>query len=139
MNNSGAEVERRAVQITLGVLSAIPVASGLAGIIAGPRTLPGGDHEVSATVDGEYRFVNAFWLAVAPLIWSRLPRVEEDDPTLPLVATTVFVGGLGRLLAWRRSGRPHTLFLPAIALEILGMPALIAWHRRLIRRSAPHS
>lgn len=126
---------RRQLQITLGVLACIPAASGLAGMILGPSILPGGRSDVTATLDGEYRFINAFWLAVAPLIWSQLPRVEEDRPLLEVVAATVFAGGVGRVLAWRRSGAPHPVFMPAIALELIGMPVVTVWHRRVVRRA----
>jgi Domain of unknown function (DUF4345) len=118
----------------MGTLAFIPAASGLAGVLFGPSTLPGGESDITATLDGEYRFTNTFWLATAPLIWSQLPEVGSDSPTLPLVMATVFTGGLARVLAWRRSGRPHPVFLPAIALELVGMPALAAWRRRIKHR-----
>jgi hypothetical protein len=124
---------RRALQVTLGALSGIPLASGLAGVLAGPAPLPGPTSTVTPTLDGEYRFATAFWLATAPLIWSQLPRVEEDSPILPALMGTVFLGGVGRMLAWRASGRPHAVFLPAIALELVGMPAIALWQRRIVR------
>lgn len=131
-----AETERRLLQRTLGTLASIPAASGLAGVLFGPRTLPGGENQVTATLDGEYRFTAVFWLATAPLIWSRLPRLEEDTTTLPLLMATVFAGGIARMLAWRHSGRPHAMFIPAIGLELVGMPAMAMWHRRVMRRAA---
>lgn len=131
-----ADTERRLLQRTLGTLAAIPAASGLAGVLFGPRTLPGDNDQVTATLDGEYRFTAVFWLATAPLIWSRLPQVEQDTTTLPLLMATVFVGGIARMLAWRHSGRPHAMFIPVIGLELVGMPAIAVWHRRVVRRAA---
>jgi hypothetical protein len=131
-----ANTERRLLQWTLGTLASIPAASGFAGVLFGPRTLPGGENHVTATLDGEYRFTAVFWLATAPLIWSQLPHVEEDTTTLPLLMTTVFAGGIARVLAWRQSGRPHALFIPAIGLELVGMPAMAIWHQRIVRRAA---
>ena len=78
MRTSGDDGGRRALQITLGVLSAIPFASGLAGMLGGPAALPGERSTVGPTVDNEYRFAHAFWFAAAPAIWSVLPRVERD-------------------------------------------------------------
>ena len=40
---------RRALQLALGVLSAVPFASGLAGMIAGPAALPGDRSTVGPT------------------------------------------------------------------------------------------
>lgn len=117
--------------MTLGVLAGIPCASGLAGMLAGPSVLPGDDSQVSATLESEYRFTNAFWFAIAPVIWSQLPKVEEDPVALRATMGVVFLGGLVRLMAWRRSGRPHPVFVAATALELVGMPITFAWQRHV--------
>ncbi|WP_138760416.1 DUF4345 domain-containing protein [Modestobacter altitudinis] len=126
---------RRALQITLGTLSAIPFASGLAGVVVGPGSLPRDRSRVEPSLDNEYRYAHAIWFAVAPLIWSTLPNVERQAPALRAISGTVFLGGLARALSWRRTGRPHPVFIGATALE-LGIPALMVWQRRVAERSA---
>jgi len=127
VTTKGRTGKRRLLQITLGILTAIPFVSGLVGMITGPATLPGGESDVTPTLDSEYRFVMASWFAVAPVIWSTLPRIEEKTSTLRMAVGVVFIGGIARLISWRKAGRPHPIFIPAIVLEIIGMPAIAAW------------
>ncbi|HEX4245436.1 MAG TPA: DUF4345 domain-containing protein [Acidimicrobiales bacterium] len=133
---------RRAFQVTLGLLAGIPFATGLMGMLVGPRTLPGDSSEVMSTLDSEYRFVNAFWFSTAPILWSTLPRVEKESTKLRLIMGIVFAGGLARLISWRRTGRPHPVFLGAIAIELVGMPVMAVWQSRLaapVRPTPRHS
>jgi hypothetical protein len=133
MTNSSS---RRALQITLGVLSAIPTLSGGAGLLVGHRALPGPRTSVvDATLDSEYRVTNAFFLAAAPVIWASIPKIEQTTTPVRIVAAAGFVGGVGRLLSWRTAGRPHPFAIAATVLELVGMPALVAWHEQVRRAS----
>ena len=91
MTKNGLTGDRRLLQITLGILTGIPFVSGLVGMITGPATLPGGQSDVTPTLDSEYRFVMASWFAVAPVIWSTLPRIEEKTSTLRMAMGVVFI------------------------------------------------
>ena len=124
---------RRGLQVALGVLSAIPFLSGLAGMLFGPKTLPVDKSELNATADSEYRFVNAFWFASAPVIWSAIPRIERHTGLVRSLTAIVFVGGLARVVSWRTTGRPHPVFIAAIALEFVGVPAVMVWQSRVAR------
>ncbi|HLL65861.1 MAG TPA: DUF4345 domain-containing protein [Micromonosporaceae bacterium] len=125
---------RRALQVTLGTLAAIPFASGLAGMLVGPAALPQDDSRVQASLDSEYRFAHAFWFATAPVIWAQLPRIEQESPALRAALGTVFAGGFARVLAWRRTGRPHPAFVAALALELVAVPALAAWQNHVVKQ-----
>lgn len=126
---------RRGLQITLGTLAAIPFTSGLTGMLQGPAALPGTNPPVSPTVEGQYRYTHAIYLAVAPVLWSAVPRVERQGTLLRAVAGTLFLGGAARVLAWRTAGRPHPVSVAAAALELIGTPVLVAWQQRVATRA----
>ncbi|MGY2127718.1 DUF4345 domain-containing protein [Blastococcus sp. SYSU DS0617] len=125
---------RRGLQITLGALAAIPLASGLAGALVGPASLPGGG-AAAPDVESEYRYTHAIYAAAAPLIWSALPRIEQRGALVRGVSGALFAGGAARLLAWRRTGRPSPALVGATALELLGTPALVVWQHRVATRA----
>jgi hypothetical protein len=121
---------RRALQVCLGVLAAVPLSSGLWGMLAGPAGLPGGQH-TTATVDSEYRFTNAFWFVAGCVVCWAIPQVERATAVLRVVLGAAFVGGLARLLAMIASGAPHPVFLGALVIELVGVPLVLVWQSRV--------
>lgn len=121
---------RRRLQWTLAVLAALPFASAGREIVLGAQGVPGGSPEVNPTVDSSLRYANAFKLAVGPVMWSQLGRVERSS-SLTYALSCLFVGGLARLRSWRRRGRPHPVAVVALVLELAAPPLLIHWRRRI--------
>ena len=121
---------RRRLQWSLAALAAIPVASAGREIVLGPQGVPGGSPDVTPTVDSSLRYANAFKFAVGPVIWSQLGQVERSQ-SVTYALSSIFVGGLVRLRSWQQRGRPHSVTVAAILLELVAPPLLIAWQRRI--------
>ena len=126
---------RRRLQWTLGVLAAVPMASAAGEILRGAQGVPGGSPEVTPTVDSSLRYANVFKFAVGPVIWSQLRHVEQS-PAVTAAAATIAFGGLARLRSWQQRGRPHPISVGAIALEIIGVPILLACQARISAKAA---
>jgi hypothetical protein len=126
---------RRALQMVLAALAAIPFATAALDIVAGSDYLPGGPNQTTPSMDSEFRFASTFWCAVGPVIWWQVPHVARDSPLLPLTLSTVFAGGIARLQSWRQRGRPHPVFVAATALELIGMPIVIIWRRMVVAKA----
>ncbi len=121
---------RTALQWTLGTLAVIPMASAVGEILHGPRGVPGGSPDVAPTVDSSLRYANVFKFASGVTVLRELRRIEQSSAT-SFALSTIAVGGLARIVAWRQSGRPHPVIVGAIALETIGAPLLLTWQRRI--------
>ncbi|MFD2467282.1 DUF4345 domain-containing protein [Amycolatopsis silviterrae] len=130
------EKSRKALLATLGVLGAIPVASGLTGILGGPERAPGGA-ATTPSVDSEYRFVNTFWAAAGVALWWSILRPEKRAGITRVVLGTAAAGGLPRLLSARRAGAPHPVFRAATVLELAVVPGVLLWHAKVVRGQRP--
>lgn len=125
----------RPLIVVIAVLGTVPVLSGLLGIVGGPGTLPGGE-AVNATVDGEYRFVNTFWLAAGLLIWWSLRRPEERAAVTRVILAIASLGAVPRLVSVAVTGSPHPVFVGALVLELFVVPLVIWWHVRTFPRGS---
>lgn len=128
--------ERTALLTTIAALGILPVATGTMGMLLGPAGTPGGE-PTNASVDSEYRFANVFWTAAGVLLWWSLRKPEERAASTRLTLSLASAGALPRLLSIRRTGLPHPVFRGALLLELLIVPAVLAWHVRVIERR-PH-
>jgi len=115
---------------------AIAAGTGTAVVLAGADAIPGGGR-VPASVDSVLRFYAVYWAASGVTLCRLAPRVEQESAAVQRACATMFAGGVARLLAARRSGRPHTLFQALAVVELLTTPAIVAWQRSIAGHPAP--
>lgn len=118
--------------VVLAVLGAVPVVSGLAGIFIGPAFIPGGS-ATPVSVDNNYRFIDAYWLAGGVALWWSLRRLEERAIVTRAILVIAVVGGFGRLMSVLAEGWPTPMFGTALVLELVALPLVVRWHARVVQ------
>jgi Domain of unknown function (DUF4345) len=124
------------LQIVLAVLSLIPIATGILALHGvhnleyAPLQLPR-----DPFFDSNLRFLGGVWFGLGLVLWWLLPRVRSQAVLLRALAFMIFIGGIGRVISWLMLGLPAGAMAGVVVavtlLELVGMPALIAWHAKL--------
>ncbi len=124
---------KRALQVTLAVLSLLPLTFGTLGLFLGVGMyLPA--EAATPKLDSQFRFMSGWDVGLAFVAWWFIPNIERHGGLFKLVCLAVFLGGLGRLAAWFFTGAPGAAFVAVAAVELL-VPALIPWQAHVARAS----
>lgn len=122
---------KKGLIIVLGVLSLIPLYFGIVGVVLGAaRWLP--PEAVTAAIDNQYRYLSAFYLSLAMLIWWIMADVERRGTVLRILVLAIFLGGLARAYSWMQLGTPPSPNIAGMWLE-LGAPILALWQARVAK------
>lgn len=124
---------KKTLQIILIILSFIPLYFGVTGIIFGAGQWLA-DGTVTAEIDNQYRYLSAFYLSLAFLIWWMIPNIEKHAAPLRLLVAAIFIGGLARAYSHLTVGAPPPSNVAGMVLE-LGSPVLI-WLQSRIKTNA---
>ncbi|WP_299553289.1 DUF4345 domain-containing protein [uncultured Tateyamaria sp.] len=117
------------LQIVVGILSLIPGLYGLVNTWVGAARFLEPD-VVNAAIDSQFRFQSGIYFGLAIMIWYAIPRIDRATTLFRMIALTIFVGGLGRLLSWLTVGQPDAIMTGAMFLE-LSVPVLILWQNAI--------
>ena len=98
--------ERKLLQQSVAIVAAIPVATGLYGVLFG-QALTG--DAVSISAESHFRFLSGLLLGIGLCFWSTLPSIEVKTGRFRLLTLLVVIGGLGRLIGLGLTGVPSLL------------------------------
>ena len=120
---------KKTLQIVLIILSLIPLYFGLTGIVFGAGQWLA-DGSVTAEIDNQYRFLSAFYLSLAFLIWWMTPNIEKHATPLRILMGVIFIGGLARAYSYLTVGAPPPPNIVGMVLE-LGSPVIVWMQSRI--------
>lgn len=125
-------MSRRALQVTTALLGAVPVITGVVGMMGlGDPLYAGLNLPQDATLDSNMRFFGGVWLGLGLCVWWLAPRVATQTVLFRAAWLMIALGGVGRLLSMAVVGLPLTPFIGFAALEIVGAPLFIWWQHRV--------
>jgi hypothetical protein len=127
-------MSKRALQIVMGLLALIPVATGLVGLsgLHDPLYVRFGVVP-NVPLDSNLRFYSGVWLGVGIAIYAILKRIGQHGTLFRALWGMIFLGGIGRLFSWISAGAPPAPFIGVIVLELVGAPLFIWWQHRVAR------
>ena len=125
--------EKRLLQQTVGLLSVVPFATGLYGVLFGPALT---NETVSVSGDSHFRYMSGLLVGIGLCFWSTIPDIENKTGRFRLLTLVVFVGGLGRLLGLVLTDVPSFLMLGGLVIELVVTPLICLWQTRIANRYA---
>jgi len=129
-------MSKRALQIATALLGAVPVITGVVGLMGlsdplyAALKLPQG-----ATLDSNMRFFGGVWLGLGLSVWWLVPRIDQQTALFRAAWLMIALGGVGRLLSIAMVGLPLLPFVGFTVLEIIGAPIFIWWQSRIAHQS----
>ena len=122
----------RALRVFLAGVAVLCVVTGALVVVGGSNVIPGGG-SLPPSVESELRFFATWWLAAGVFVaWVRRD-LERRGRELRAFLALVVLAGIARALAWADAGRPDTLFVVLMVIELVLPPLVAVWHARVSR------
>jgi hypothetical protein len=122
---------RKSLQITLLILSVIPLFFGFTGAMFGTGSFLDAD-AIVPQLDNQFRYLSGIYLMVSLLIWWMVPTIERYGTVLRIITLALFLGGVARAISWVTIGQPPVFQIGAMTFE-LSVPPLVIWQTKVAR------
>ena len=129
-----------ALVIVIRVFCLLPLATGLADLVLGARVFgPLGVAFPAAimsnpALNSQIGFWGAIWFGMTLLLWKCTTDLVKNRDWFFLLCGILFLSGVGRAIAAIQFGLPPAPLSAAMALELIGIPLVVLWHRFLLDR-----
>lgn len=125
--------ERRLLQLAVAFACTVPLGAGAAGVVAGPAMLETIGGRGDADLESHFRYLSGLLLGLGLAFAASIPTIERRSELFLALTTAVVVGGLARLAALAAAGAPTIAHQLALIMELVVVPLLFAWQRRVAR------
>ncbi|MEM1057588.1 MAG: DUF4345 domain-containing protein [Bacteroidota bacterium] len=122
---------RRALQITMLVVAAVPLTLGIVSFLFGAGQFLPAEH-ITASLDNQLRFYAIWFTAVFFLTVWCVRNLDVAGPVMRIMFIVMALGGVARLYSMSQVGLPDPPMIGAAIVEI-GVLAFIPWHAAVVR------
>ena len=123
--------QRRLLQAAVAAACIVPLLTGTLSLVEGPAFIRGVERPLPIDLDSHYRYLSGLLLGLGLAFASCIPRIERRTALFQALGFIVIVGALGRLLSLLVMGAPGTGHLYGLVMELVVVPLLMMWQRRL--------
>jgi Domain of unknown function (DUF4345) len=122
---------KKALQMTIAILSSVPLTIGVIGIVLGTRRwLP--TNMITPDFDSHYRYIAGYYVSLGLLGLWIIPKIERHTGLFRVICASVFMGGVGRVASIVQVGLPGPMGIFFTVFELC-FPLLILWQTKVSR------
>jgi hypothetical protein len=114
-------------RVVIALYGALIIAYGIWQIAAGTGSLPGDAEPSGPTVASSYAGLAAVLCGVGASLIAIAVKFKWAN-MLSFVCFAIFLGGVGRILAWAFFGLPHWSMILLMVLDLVVPPCLLVWY-----------
>lgn len=131
---------KKLLQIVTSILALIPILTGLLGLLGAADPLyEGYIRPNSVFLDSNLRFFSGVWLGLGIALASIISHIEKHTFLFRILWSSIFLGGIGRLLSSLFYMVSPLPFIGLTILELVGAPLFIYWQTKVANTAAESS
>lgn len=128
----------RPLTYVLRFVAIFALTTGVGDVFVGSRILTAvgaelGSGGVDPVLNSQLHYLGAMWAGFGVVIWWCTRDLRGRAGLLQMLMAAVMVGGVGRVIAAMQYGWGPPLLAFFVAVELLAPPAILLWHRRLLK------
>lgn len=120
--------------MTVALACLVPLGAGAAGVVQGPAMIGDAAAGGASDLDSHFRYLSGLLLGLGIGFAASIPTIERRSELFLVLSAIVVAGGLARLGALLVLGPPNLPHVLALGMELVVVPLLFAWQRKVALR-----
>jgi hypothetical protein len=126
-------MERRVLQIVIGLGAVLAVLSGAKGVVHGPAIA--GVSSIELGADSQYRFLSGLLVGLGGAYAMLIPAIQREGERLFMLTLVVVIAGFCRAAGMLIAGPEGPMSLTGLFISLVVAPAVYIWQGRIARLS----